>query len=152
MEVIKEKEKAYVKQKPTEIVCRYFLEAVEKSQYGWNWECPNGVSCHYKHCLPVGFVLKKNLAKKAEEENESIEQQIDEARQKIGKKGQLVTLDIFNKWKEEKRIRKAEEAEKKKKEEEKKGKAQGKQHVLSGRALFQFDPTLFVDDDEAADE
>jgi hypothetical protein len=24
--------------------------------------------------------------------------------------------------------------------------------VLSGRALFQYDPTLFVDDDEAADE
>lgn len=81
-----------------------------------------------------------------------MEKQIDEARQKIGKKGQLVTLDIFNKWKEEKRLRKAEEAEKKKKEEEKKGKAQGKMHVLSGRALFQFDPTLFVDDDEAADE
>lgn len=25
MEVIREKEKAYVKQKPTEIVCKYFL-------------------------------------------------------------------------------------------------------------------------------
>jgi hypothetical protein len=42
--------------------------------------------------------------------------------------------------------------EKKKKEDEKKSKTGGKQHLLSGRALFQFDPTLFVDDEEAADE
>lgn len=68
------------------------------------------------------------------------------------KKGQLVTKEVFLKWKEEKKLRKAEEADKKKKEEEKKNKGGGKQHLLSGRALFQFDPTLFVDDDEAVDE
>jgi len=37
MSVIREKEKAYVKQKPTEIVCKYFLDALEKGKYNWNW-------------------------------------------------------------------------------------------------------------------
>jgi hypothetical protein len=58
----------------------------------------------------------------------------------------LVTYEVFLKWKEEKQRKRAEEMEKKKKEDEKKGRAGGKQHLLSGRALFQFDPTLFVDD------
>lgn len=30
------------KQPPTDIVCKYFLEAIESSKYGWFWECPNG--------------------------------------------------------------------------------------------------------------
>ena len=30
-------------------VCKYFLDAVEKSQYGWFWECPNGPNCHYRY-------------------------------------------------------------------------------------------------------
>ncbi|CAK5036762.1 unnamed protein product [Meloidogyne enterolobii] len=29
----------------TDIVCKYFLEAVENSKYGWFWECPNGDGC-----------------------------------------------------------------------------------------------------------
>ena len=51
--------------------------------------------------------MKKHTSKKNEDDDFSVEQQIDEARQKIGKKGQLVTLEIFNKWKEEKKIKKA---------------------------------------------
>jgi hypothetical protein len=30
----------------TTIVCKYFLDAIEKSQYGWFWQCPSGESCH----------------------------------------------------------------------------------------------------------
>lgn len=26
----------------TDIVCKYFLEAIENQKYGWFWECPNG--------------------------------------------------------------------------------------------------------------
>lgn len=37
----------------------FFLEAVEKSKYGWFWSCPNGTSCIYRHALPPGFILKK---------------------------------------------------------------------------------------------
>lgn len=40
-------------------ICMFFLEAVEKSKYGWFWSCPNGTSCIYRHALPPGFVLKK---------------------------------------------------------------------------------------------
>lgn len=40
-------------------ICKFFLEAVEKSKYGWFWSCPNGASCIYRHALPPGFVLKK---------------------------------------------------------------------------------------------
>lgn len=34
--------------KQTEIVCKHFLDAIEKSLYGWFWVCPNGgTSCKY---------------------------------------------------------------------------------------------------------
>lgn len=42
----------------TDIVCKHFLEAVERKQYGWFWVCPNGGdSCKYRHCLPEGETL-----------------------------------------------------------------------------------------------
>lgn len=72
---------------PTEIVCKYFLDALEQrkcvggaqrivarshacvyqcvcGRYGWFWECPNGNDkCHYRHCLPAGYVLKSMIKK-----------------------------------------------------------------------------------------
>ena len=45
----------------TDIICKHFLEAVEKRQYGWFWECPNGGDkCQYRHALPDGYVLKRD--------------------------------------------------------------------------------------------
>jgi hypothetical protein len=41
----------------TEKVCKYFIEAVENSKYGWFWTCPNGEKCMYRHALPPGFVI-----------------------------------------------------------------------------------------------
>lgn len=36
------------------------MEAIEDKKYGWFWECPNGGDlCHYQHCLPPGYQLKK---------------------------------------------------------------------------------------------
>ena len=64
--------------------------------------------------------------------------------------GPLVTYEVFPQWKEKKKARKIEEAEKKKKEEEKKSK--NKALLRTGRELFTYDPTLFVDDAEAADD
>ncbi|KAL0344602.1 UNVERIFIED_CONTAM: Zinc finger CCCH domain-containing protein 11 [Sesamum radiatum] len=53
--VVASKSNEYNKNKPTDIVCKYFLEAVEKKQYGWFWVCPNGgKECHYRHALPPG--------------------------------------------------------------------------------------------------
>ena len=44
------------------------LKAHLGCRYGWFWECPNGESCHYRHALPPGFVLKSQ--KKALEDAE----------------------------------------------------------------------------------
>lgn len=54
-------------------VCKYFLEAVEKKQYGWFWVCPNGgKDCHYRHALPPGYVLKSQMKALLEEEAEKV--------------------------------------------------------------------------------
>jgi hypothetical protein len=61
-------------------VCKYFLEAVEKKQYGWFWVCPNGgKDCHYRHALPPGYVLKSQMKALLDEEAEkiSIEEEIE---------------------------------------------------------------------------
>lgn len=61
-------------------VCKYFLEAVEKKQYGWFWVCPNGgKDCHYRHALPPGYVLKSQMKALIEEEREKtpIEDEIE---------------------------------------------------------------------------
>lgn len=55
------------------------------------------------------------------------------------------------KWKEDRRVRKEAEKKKKRAEEEKKIKQKGGQ-LRTGRELFNYDPTLFIDDEEAAAE
>ena len=40
-EVLRQKE-GKRPQTTTKIVCRYFLDAIEKECYGWFWQCPNG--------------------------------------------------------------------------------------------------------------
>ena len=40
----------------TTIVCKHFLDAVEKKLYGWFWHCPGGKDCKYKHESPQGNV------------------------------------------------------------------------------------------------
>merc|ERR1712228_964280 len=56
----------------TDIICKYFLDAVENNKYGWFWEFPNNAkNCMYKHALPKGFVLKKDR-KKMEKDKEEI--------------------------------------------------------------------------------
>lgn len=62
----------------------------------------------------------------------------------------MVTFEVFMKWKEDKKLRKEADAAKKKVEEEKKNKNKGQ--LRTGRELFTYDPTLFVDDEEAAAE
>lgn len=61
-------------------VCKHFLEAVEKKQYGWFWVCPNGgKECHYRHALPPGYILKSQMKALLEEESKkvSIEEEIE---------------------------------------------------------------------------
>ena len=44
---------------------------------GWFWECPTGATCHYRHALPPGYVLKSQLAEEAKAKEEE-EQDIGE--------------------------------------------------------------------------
>ena len=136
----------------TEIVCKYFLEAIENKKYGWFWECPNGGdSCKYRHALPPGFVLKSQMKKTAEAdaaEQITLEEFLETERHAI-KKITPVTAETFAAWKKARLT--AQDADNKaralKRESEyKAGKLSG---MVSGRDLFVYNPDLFKDDDEA---
>jgi hypothetical protein len=130
----------------TEIICKYFLDAVESNKYGWFWECPNGnEKCHYRHALPPGFVLKKDKKKMKEQEKENaitLEDLIEEERKKLDSGNcTKVTLESFLAWKKKKRKERRQQLEKeleRKKKDFKLGRSVG----LSGRDLFDFDPSL----------
>lgn len=154
-EVIEKKQGDKGKSMPkTEIVCKHFLEAVEKNFYGWFWKCPNGEKCIYRHALPPGFVLKKKQEKEVKEEI-SIEEFIESERSKLGGNLTKLTLETFLEWKKKKLKEKKEkfEAEQaKKKADFKSGRIVGK---VSGREVFTFRPELAegdADDDEATED
>ncbi|KAJ4719754.1 zinc finger CCCH domain-containing protein 11 [Melia azedarach] len=142
--VVESKKNEYNQNKPTEIVCKYFLEAVEKKQYGWFWVCPNGgKDCHYRHALPPGYVLKSQMKALLEEESEkiAIEDEIEDQRAKV-KTSTPMTPELFMQWKKQKI------------EEREAGLAaqradRAKNDRMSGRELFLLDASLFVDDAEA---
>ncbi|CAK7342924.1 unnamed protein product [Dovyalis caffra] len=142
--VVESKGKEYQQNKPTDIVCKYFLEAVEKKQYGWFWVCPNGgKDCHYRHALPPGYLLKSQMKALLEEEAEkiSIEEEIENQRAKTTTTTPM-TPELFVQWK------------KKKMEERDAGLAaqrdeRAKNDRMSGRELFLSDASVFVDDVEA---
>lgn len=135
----------------TDIICKHFVEALETNKYGWFWECPTGgQNCHYRHALPPGFVLKKDL-KKDKKEDISIEDLVERERAKLGHDLIRVTLGSFLDWKKrkisEKKLKDIEDLDKKR-AEYKAGRVVG----LSGKDMFTFNPDLIseeMDDDEA---
>ncbi|CAG8440789.1 16007_t:CDS:2 [Acaulospora morrowiae] len=136
----------------TDIVCKYFLEAIENQKYGWFWECPNeGKKCKYRHALPPGFVLKSKAQKKAEEEEKeqiTLEEFLETERHKLGPNLTPVTFESFAEWKNNRKSKIEAELEIKRAAKEaafKAGKAQG----MSGRDLFTFNPDL---EDENVEE
>jgi hypothetical protein len=81
----------------------------------------------------------------------TIEEKIEEERAALPSEGLTpVTLESFMEWKRRKAERKQKELEEKMKEEAKKAGSKGGSGILSGRALFKFDPNLFQDDEAAA--
>ncbi|RDX66891.1 Zinc finger CCCH domain-containing protein 11 [Mucuna pruriens] len=144
--VVESKKTEYNQNKPTDIVCKYFLEAVEKKQYGWFWACPNGgKNCHYRHALPPGYVLKSQMKALLEEESEkiSIEEEIENQRAKVATTTPM-TPELFFQWKKKKIDERdaniaAQQAER------------AKNDRMSGRELFLSNASLFVDDAEAYD-
>ncbi|KAF5882095.1 zinc finger CCCH domain-containing protein 15, partial [Clarias magur] len=153
-EVVNKKHgEAEKKKAKTQIVCKYFLEAIENNKYGWFWVCPGGGDgCMYRHALPVGFVLKKDKKKEESEEEEiSLEELIENERAALGINVTRITLETFLAWKKMKRqekIAKAQQDMERKKADFKAGKALG----VSGREVFEFRPELVDDDDEEADD
>uniref|UniRef100_A0A8C4QND6 Zinc finger CCCH domain-containing protein 15 n=1 Tax=Eptatretus burgeri TaxID=7764 RepID=A0A8C4QND6_EPTBU len=140
------------KRKPkTSIICKHFLDALEKEKYGWFWNCPNGENCIYRHALPPGFVLKKDAKKEEKEEEISLEDLIERERAVLGPNVNKLTLEAFIQWKKKKREEKKEKALtalEKRKADFKAGKTFG----ISGREIFEFHPDLVsADDDEAAE-
>ncbi|CAD8141884.1 unnamed protein product [Paramecium pentaurelia] len=152
-DVIEANEKTYKSQIPSAKVCDFFLDALEKGKYGWKWVCPNGMTCHYKHCLPQGYVFRRKEELKQQFDGD-IEEEIDEEIQKLQKGGTKITKEVFEKWKIERAEKKKQEAEKQKQEEQKKkgAKQTGGNNQMTGRALFVYDPSLFVDDEEAENQ
>lgn len=152
-QVVKQKHsEAEMKKPKTEIICKYFLEAVETCKYGWFWQCPNGDSCIYRHALPPGFVLKKDQKKESEEEQISLEDLIERERAALTSQNLTkVTLETFLKWKERKKQERVDQA----REESEKKKANysaGRLLGISGREMFEFNPELIQDDDDDADD
>ncbi|XP_054654579.1 zinc finger CCCH domain-containing protein 15 [Dunckerocampus dactyliophorus] len=152
-EVVNKKHgEAEKKKAKTQIVCKFFLEAIENNKYGWFWVCPaGGDNCMYRHALPPGFVLKKDKKKEEREEEISMEELIESERAALGPSVTRITLETFLAWKKRKRQEKVAKA----REEMEKKKADfkaGKSLVVSGREVFEFRPELVDDDDDEADD
>ncbi|KAF7489453.1 Zinc finger CCCH domain-containing protein 15 [Sarcoptes scabiei] len=137
----------------TEIICKFFLEAIETNKYGWFWTCPNGGdNCHYRHALPPGFVLKRDK-KSEKKEDITIEELVEIERSKLGFDLPKIDLRSFMKWKQRK-IAEKEERERKEIDQKKAEYKAGKNIGLSGREMFTFNPELAseaeMDEGEAA--
>lgn len=133
-------------------ICKHFLEAVEKSKYGWFWSCPSGENCIYRHALPPGFVLKKDKKKDDKKNEISLEDLIEKERAALGPHQTKITLETFVAWKKRKIQEKKDNAIKEEEKRRNDYKA-GRQVGLSGREMFSFNPELANDNDmEEGDE
>jgi DRG Family Regulatory Proteins, Tma46 len=118
----------------TEKVCKYFIEAVENSKYGWFWTCPNGgEKCMYRHSLPPGFKLKtreqraaeKALMDKSPLKTLTLEDWLESERHKLTGTLTPVTPESFAEWKKKRLDKKAAEEEARRMKE------------ATGRAMFE---------------
>lgn len=144
-EVVNKKHGGKEKTMPTTtIICKYFLDAVEKRLYGWFWECPNGEKCIYRHALPQGYVLKRDQKKDDKKDQISLDELIESERAKLTGNQTRVTLESFLAWKKRK-IEEKKEAERKEEDKKRKDYNAGRQIGLSGREMFSFNPELAND-------
>lgn len=129
------------KNRPTEIICRYFLDAVERRLYGWFWQCPNGKDCKYRHGLPAGYVLKSQMKELLEQEaanKKSIEEIIEEERAKVDAKTPI-TEEVFTAWKT-----KRDKA--RQKQEDDLFESRKRKGILTGREIFAEEGFIAQDD------
>lgn len=146
---MEQREAKRAKMPKTDIVCKYFLDAVKNKVYGYKWQCINGDDCHYKHCLPKDYVIKSLQAKTEEEmtldEFHDLEEKIDVERERLSKTGTKVTEKTLNEW-----------IERRKKEKELDPAVARKQELLkklkTGRELFITNKDEYKDDENADDD
>lgn len=119
---------------------------MEKSKYGWFWECPNGERCIYRHALPNGYVLKRDKKKLELEKGAEISlvDLIESERNALGSNTTKVTLESFLSWKKRK-IQEKKDKLAKEEDQKKKDYKSGKQFGLSGKEMFSFNPELADD-------
>ena len=130
----------------TNIICKFFLDAVEKRQYGWFWQCPNGnKECKYRHALPPGYVLKSQMAELVAAEAASapsVEESIEAERAKVDAKTP-VTEAVFAAWRARgAKVKEAADAEK--------AAARRAKGTLTGREVFGLEGFVAEDDAGAA--
>lgn len=146
-EVVNKKHGGKEKTMPTTtIICKYFLDAVEKRLYGWFWECPNGLNCIYRHALPQGYVLKRDQKKDDKKDQISLDELIEKERAKLSGSQTRVTLESFLAWKKRK-IQEKKDAARKEEDKKRKDYNSGRSLGLSGREMFSFNPELANDGD-----
>lgn len=128
------------------------MEAVEKSKYGWFWQCPTGESCIYRHALPPGFVLKRDKKALDKKDEITLEELIEKERAALGPTQTKVTLETFLAWKKRK-IQEKKDAAKKDEDKKRSDYKAGRQVGLSGREMFSFNPEMAAENDlEDGDE
>eukprot|EP00340_Litonotus_pictus_P010213 CAMPEP_0170514956 /NCGR_PEP_ID=MMETSP0209-20121228/1447_1 /TAXON_ID=665100 ORGANISM="Litonotus pictus, Strain P1" /NCGR_SAMPLE_ID=MMETSP0209 /ASSEMBLY_ACC=CAM_ASM_000301 /LENGTH=373 /DNA_ID=CAMNT_0010799231 /DNA_START=1 /DNA_END=1122 /DNA_ORIENTATION=- len=149
-ELMEQREAKRAKLPKTDIVCKFFLEAIKTRVYGFKWQCPNGDDCHYKHCLPKDYVIKSLKGQIQEEmtfeEFHDLEEKIDVERERVAENGTKVTEKSLAEW-IERRIR----------EKEKYGTGQKKKEDLlkklkTGKELFINNKDGFKDDENADED
>ncbi|KAK9812446.1 hypothetical protein WJX73_000378 [Symbiochloris irregularis] len=131
----------------TDIICKFFLDAVEKKLYGWFWQCPNGKDCKYRHALPPGYVLKSQMKELLEAEAENavpIEDEIEQERAKVDAKTPI-TEQVFLQWREKQKTKRAQKAEEAEAERKRRGN-------LTGREIFAEEGFTAEDDMGATDD
>ncbi|KAI0733534.1 hypothetical protein C8Q72DRAFT_772363 [Fomitopsis betulina] len=138
----------------TDIVCKFFIQAIETEKFGWFWECPNGDNCQYRHALPPGFMLKsqRKALEDAEKANTiSLEEFLEVERHKLGTNLTPVTPETFAKWKRTRMDKKQAEEEAMHRAKETQA-AAGKNSGMSGRDLFTYNPEWFEEEEEEEED
>lgn len=148
-ELMEQREAKRSKMPKTDIVCKYFLDAVKIRIYGYKWQCPNGDECHYKHCLPKDYIIK-TLQEKTEEEMtieefHDLEEKIDVERERLSLTGTKLTDKTFMQWKD----RRLKEKEKTLGYDKK---AELLKKLKTGRELFIQNNDAYIDDENADDD
>lgn len=118
------------------------------------WVCPNGHECHFRHCLPQGYVFK-NKEQKVEQKGPSHDEVIDkidnDRNQLDAEKLTPVTEERFFAWLAKRKVTKEKERQKRIDEDFKEmGIKQSK--GMTGRELFEKKQNLFKDAEDAFDE